>query len=449
MCSSFPCSKVNKVRRSTAGSLYCKDLNCDSSPGSQDEQTCCATKGTCDRYSCPASMIKRETTTACPAEKCTDMNCCSNKKSCSSFTCPQTKLPRAGAAGLYCAGTICDSQSGSKDEGTCCVDKGSCDDLNCPDNMVARVFNANDRCPSSRCEYSDCCSPKQPCSQFQCPETMILNPGSDQMYCADTQCDTSPGSPDELHCFAERGSCDDLECPMEMVMREGVGLCPGVQCSNQNCCDPRAPCVTHDCGASDEAMVNKIFGEDSTPESQLCVGAICDHADDATTCCDARAPCDPEICNTTIQYAASETSALCARETCTEDDSIQCCLERDVCSNAGFECVGNDGLVDSPGMVRCTASPCTEADDYDICCETKDTCTSMVAGSRVAFCNSFDSYECEFGIKTNPHEVPCPNDNCNKDSCCRKATGDPLPEHVQQRCQTTEMSCSTRLASPV
>lgn len=62
------------------------------------------------------------------------------------------------------------------------------------------------------------------------------------------------------------------------------------------------------------------------------------------------------------------------------------------------------------------------------CCETKDTCTSMQAGSRVAFCNSFDAYECEFGIKANPHEVPCPNDNCNQDACCRQATGEPLPE---------------------
>lgn len=244
------------------------------------------------------------------------------------------------------------------------------------------------------------------------------------MFCEDTQCDQSQGSKDELHCCDDRGSCDDLQCPDNMVQKEGPGLCPGVECSVANCCNPRANCNTHFCPEADASMVNRLPEED---EVLLCADAICEHATDANECCEPRAQCNEDICSDSQYFSGA--AELCVGTECDADvDQNICCSPRDFCHNALFECVGNDGLVDSPATVMCTENPCTEGNDYDICCETKGICSTMLPGSAVRFCNSFDSYACEFGIKANPHEVPCPNDNCNEAACCREATGEPLPE---------------------
>lgn len=122
-----------------------------------------------------------------------------------------------------------------------------------------------------------------------------------------------------------------------------------------------------------------------------------------------------------------DISALCMGSECADIDTLTCCAPRDFCANAGFSCGEGQGLVENATGTMCAKSPCTEDPDQQTCCEEKGQCEDMRAGAARTFCNSFDYYTCEYGIKSNPHAIPCDGD-CTKTLCCREATGEPLPD---------------------
>merc|ERR1711871_1818727 len=257
-------------------------------------------------------------------------------------------------------------------------------------------------CRGVQCDNSECCRDKMRCSRgFTCPSGKALKENAGNLFCARPSCNQSAGSVDKVTCCEDMGNCNELTCPATTTVNKfDPPLCPNNPCMEWQCCDPRATCGTYTC--ADPTTVKR-----KNSLALMCQGTVCDPISDASTCCEARASCSELTCPTT-HYASADEDALCIGAECNNSsDVLTCCAPRDFCSNAGFSCTGNTGLVSNPGSVMCAESPCIESNDFDTCCEVKGSCSSMRKGSARTFCNSFDAYDCEHGIRKNSHEILC------------------------------------------